>query len=326
MISESLARQALEEYGLEDPTLDFIRHSDTCSFRVSTPAGGNYLLRLHVPITHSMGTHGTDYAAVTSELLWLEALCQDTDLVLQQPIRNRSGSLVTQVHWFEAQKKVNTTLLCWLDEDAYYRDLETPDTAFQIGVIAARLHNHACHWQIPPAFTRPGRDIPYFQNVLQGIQPAVADGRISPSDYTVLEKSIQILIEQLRGLSKDRQAFGLMHADMHKGNMLLQQGQIRLIDFSFCAFGNFMFDLAICLSDMKKELHPAFLAGYQSLRSLPNGYQLLVEGLFVGSMVGAFSYWVTNPNAASLLLEKVPRIVTEYAQKYIHGEHFWFEP
>jgi Ser/Thr protein kinase RdoA (MazF antagonist) len=111
---------------------------------------------------------------------------------------------------------------------------------------------------------------------------------------------------------------------MHKGNLLIHQGHIRLIDFSFCAFSDYMFDPAICLSDMRQDLHPAFFKGYQSLRSLPAGYQRLVEGLFIGSMVGAFSYWVPNPQFSSLLLRKVPQITQAYAVKYLHGGHFWF--
>jgi Ser/Thr protein kinase RdoA (MazF antagonist) len=322
--SEILARQALAAYRLEAAHMAYIRHSDTISYQVKTPAGENFLLRLHVPKTQSMGTHGADYTAVNSELLWLETLCQDTDLVLQKPIRNQSGALVTQVQPPETGEKINCTLLGWVVGEPYHRDLETSDSAFQIGEIAAQLHNHASGWQIPEGFTRPDRDIPYFEKVLRGIQPAVADGRIRSSDYAVLETSVHLLIEQLRGISKDRRLFGLMHADMHKGNMLLHQDQIRLIDFSFCAFGNFMFDLAVCMSDMKKELHPAFLAGYQSLRPLPAGYQSLIEGFFVGSMVGTFSYWVPDPVATVLLARKVPQIIEEYAMKYNQGAHFWF--
>jgi Ser/Thr protein kinase RdoA (MazF antagonist) len=322
--SEILTRQALAAYRLEDASLIFIRHSDTISYRVETPDGENFLLRLHIPITQSMGTHGADYAAVNSELLWLEALYQDTDLVLPQPIRNLFGALVTQIQSPEAEEKVNCTLLRWVVGDPYHRDLETADTAFQIGIIAAKLHNHASQWQIPEGFTRPDRAISYFEKVLRGILPAVVDGRIRSSDYEVLKTSVYLLIEQLRRTSQDRQRVGLIHADMHKGNMLLYQDQIRLIDFSFCAFGNFMFDLAICMADMKKELQPAFLAGYQSLRPLPADYQSLVEGLFVGSMVGTFSYWVPNPGVTTILVRKVPQIVNEYAVKYNQGEHFWF--
>ncbi len=329
--SETLARQALAAYQSEQAHLGFIRRmvfirqGDTISYQVKTTAGEIFLLRLHIPKTQSMGTHGADYAAVNSELLWLEALCRDTDLVLPQPIRNQSGALVTQVQSSEAAEKINCTLLRWVVGEPYHRDLETSDFAFQIGEIAAKLHNHASAWQIPEGFTRPDREIPYFEKVLKGIQPAVADGRICTSDYAVLETSVHLLIEQLREIGKDRRFWGLMHADMHKGNMLLHQDKIRLIDFSFCAFGNFMFDLAVCMSDMKKELHPAFLAGYQNLRPLPAGYQSLIEGFFVGSMVGTFSYWVPDPVATVLLARKVPQIIEEYALKYNRGTRFWFE-
>jgi hypothetical protein len=75
---------------------------------------------------------------------------------------------------------------------------------------------------------------------------------------------------------------------------------------------------------MKESLHRAFLEGYQHLRPLPAGYQRLIEGFFVGSVVGTFSFWVANPRAQELLATKVPQIAKEYAAKYNRGEHFWF--
>jgi Ser/Thr protein kinase RdoA (MazF antagonist) len=101
-------------------------------------------------------------------------------------------------------------------------------------------------------------------------------------------------------------------------------GEIRLIDFSFCAFGNFMFDLGVCFSDMKESLHRAFLEGYQSLRALPDGHQRLIEGFFVGSMVGTLSYWVANPQAQETLAAKAPQIASHYAARFNRGEYFWF--
>jgi Ser/Thr protein kinase RdoA (MazF antagonist) len=319
-----LARSALAEYPIKDPHLTFIQQSDSISYKVESPGEAGFLLRLHIPLTEAMGSHGADTRAVNSELLWLEALCQDTDLILQQPIRNKQNALVTQIEAPGVMATVNCTLLTWLAGERYPRDLETEDTAFQIGEIAATLHNHASQWEIPAGFTRPKRDRAYFEKVLRGVQPAVADGRISKADYHILESSVLLLIEEMREWSKDRHLYGIIHADMHKGNLLIDQGHIRLIDFSFCAFSDYMFDPAICLSDMRPDLHPAFLKGYQSLRSFPAGYQRLVEGLFIGSMVGAFSFWVPNPRANDLLMRKVPQITQAYAVKYNRGESFWF--
>jgi Ser/Thr protein kinase RdoA (MazF antagonist) len=319
-----IARQAVAEYDVQDYTLIFIRHSDNVTFKVESPGLDAYLLRIHIPVTRAMGTHGADARAVNSELLWLEALSQDTDLVLQKPVRNRAGTLVTQVFAENAALPVNCTLMHWVDGQSYHRDLESEQTAHQIGEILAKLHLHASQWQIPEGFKRPKRDIGYFQGVLRGIQPALKNDRISPSDYSEFETSIALLTEMLRSLDEDRHTHGIMHADTHKGNMLYHDGEIQLIDFSFCAFGNFMFDLGICCSDMKESLHRAFLEGYQSLRTLPDDHQRLIEGFFVGSMVGTFSYWVANPHMQELLVTKVPQIAGDYAAKFNRGEHFWF--
>jgi Ser/Thr protein kinase RdoA (MazF antagonist) len=319
-----IARRALAAYDMQGCSLAFIRHSDNATFRVEKPGSDAFLLRIHIPITIAMGTHGADPQAITSELLWLEALSQDTDLVLQKPVRNQAGELVTRILVEEAGGLVNCTLLSWLDGQPYHRDLESEHTAGQIGTILAKLHLHASQWKVPEGFTRPRRDLAYFERMLNGLRPALADGRISPSDYAEFETSIGVLGEMMRSLDGDRRNDGIMHADAHKGNLLYHEGQIRLIDFSFCAWGNFMFDVSICLSDMKQELHTAFLKSYRDLRSLPDGYQKLVEGFFVGGMVGTFSYWESNPRVQGWLATKVPQIARDYAAKFNRGEHFWF--
>lgn len=317
-----VAEEALTQYGLEEAALTFIRHSDTASFRVDAPHHASFLLRLHVPITHAMGTHGADVQAVDSELVWLEALCQDADLILQKPVRNRDGGLVTPVR--AEGGEVNCTLLSWLEGQPYHRDLESADTARQIGVLFARLHRHASQWTIPAGFKRPRRDTAYFENALRALWPAVTDGRIGLPDFRALETSVARVVDMLSTCPQGRQSCGIMHADGHKGNMLYHEGEIRLIDFSFCTFGNYMFDLGICLSDMKPPLHGAFLAGYQGQRALAPGYPRLIEGLFVGSMVGTFSYWVENPQAQEVLVRKVPQVVRDYADKFNQDERFWF--
>jgi Ser/Thr protein kinase RdoA (MazF antagonist) len=321
---DAIARQAIAKYGMSGFTLRFIRHSDNATYKVEIPRLGAYLLRIHIPVTKAMGTHGADIDAIYSELLWLEALSQDTDLVLQKPVRNQAGGLVTQILLENATLPVNCTLMHWVNGQPYHRELESEHTAYQIGEILAKLHIQASQWEIPEGFKRPKRDTEYFEGVLRDIQPALIDERISSSDYYEFETSISLLTEILRSLNKNQQTHGLIHADTHKGNMLYHEGKIRLIDFSFCAFGNFMFDLGICFSDMKESLHRAFLEGYQNLRTLPDNHQRLIEGFFIGSMVGTFSYWVANPHAQETLAIKVPQIARDFAAKFNRGEYFWF--
>ena len=56
-----------------------------------------------------------------------------------------------------------------------------------------------------------------------------------------------------------------------------------------------MFDLSICFGDMKAELHQVCLQGYEKYRPLPENHERLIEGFFLGSIVGTFSFRVANP-------------------------------
>ncbi|MDP7532910.1 MAG: hypothetical protein QGI88_03975 [SAR202 cluster bacterium] len=60
------------------------------------------------------------------------------------------------------------------------------------------------------------------------------------------------------------------------------------------------------------------------MHGLPLGYERLVEGYFVGGMLGTFSCWVANPSMQDALAQRVPGTASEYAARYNRGNSFWF--
>ena len=316
-----VARQALEAYGLADAPYTYLLHSENVTFKVDLPDGAR-LLRIHTPRTPLMGSHGSKTEMVESELIWLEALRRETDLPVQQPVRNSDGQLVTRIR--KGRRPFNCTLLEWLDGEPYQRALESEVTVAQLGDMIGTLHRFSSHWQAPANFTRPRRNRAYFRKALDALRPTMEDGRASYQDFKHLETCVDLLTRMMRSLSKKGQAEGILHGDLHKGNFLYHQGQMRLIDFSMSAFGNYMFDLGVCLSDMNPVLHPVFLENYQKLMPLPPGYERLIEAFFLGSMIVTFSFWVTLPEGQEELVRKIPFIAQEYAARFNREEHFWF--
>jgi Ser/Thr protein kinase RdoA (MazF antagonist) len=260
---------------------------------------------------------------VNSEVTWMLALAKDTNLIIPNPKRNKLGELVTRIQGRDGST-INSTLLNWIAGEPYHKGLESHDTAYRIGLLLATMHNQASQWNYPAGFIRPRRDIAYFENLLHAISSAVTDGRIRQADYAELSKSVALLINLMSGLDESPQNYGIMHADTHKGNLLYHHGKIRIIDFSFCALGNYMFDLGICFGDMKTELHQVCLQGYEKYRPLPENHAQLIEGFFLGSIIGTFSFWAANPNTQEILVQKVPQITQDYAIKFNRKEHFWF--
>jgi Ser/Thr protein kinase RdoA (MazF antagonist) len=318
-----IAERALKEYNLPDAALTYIQHSENVTFKVTRREGGACLLRIHMPIVSSMGEHGADPRIVKSELLWLEALREKTDLPVQRPVRNRRNHLVTIITVDD--KPYNCTLLEWLDGDPYQRVFENEETAMQIGQIIGKMHQFASQWYLPAGFMRPRRDITYFQKSFQALAPAVKDGRISYQDYKRFETTLSILTNMMQTLNRSHRTDGILHGDLHRGNFLYRLGQIRIIDFSLCCTGNFMFDVGICFADMNPGYHLFFLEGYKKFMPLPFNYSFMIEAFFLGSLLGTFAYWVDNPNAQEALVSKAAFISQEYAAKFNRDERFWFK-
>ena len=316
-----LAGKAVEKYSLDVRELFFIQHSENITFK-AVATNRAYLLRIHSPLTKGLGTHNTDPVIVRSEMTWINSLLRNK-LPVPRPVRNKSGDFVTRVSGVD-RKAVNCSLLEWLEGDPYTRDMETEDTASQMGSLAGRMHRHASRWRPPQGFRRPIHNGDYFKRLANLLQPAVEDGRINYQDYRALRTSIEELIQILSTIRSTRHSFGLIHGDLHRGNFLYGNSAMKVIDFSLCAFGFYAYDLGTCLANINPALHPAFLEGYTNEFRLPKYHARLIEGFFIASHIMTFSYWLDDPNSQEALAQRVPYIAREYAAKFNRDERFWF--
>jgi Ser/Thr protein kinase RdoA (MazF antagonist) len=317
-----VVEKTLEKYDLNVEDVDFIQHSENITFKVVS-RGKSYLLRLHIPLTSGMGSHGADPEVIRSEMVWLNSL-QRNKLPVPRPVRNKAGDLVTRVISTD-RKPVNGTVLEWLEGELYTREMESEHAVAQIGTLAGKIHNHSSRWRLPTTFKRPTRGAEYFTKMVNALKPAVDDGRIDYYDFKTLYTAIQELSRILRPIRKTRNSFGLIHGDLHRGNFIYHNGEISLIDFSLCALGYFMYDLGTCLSNLQPSLHSVFLSNYNRYSPLPKNYERLIEGFFIASYAVTFSFWLDNPEAQEALAQRVPYIAREYASRFNRDERFWFQ-
>ncbi len=311
-----IAYEALKHYEIKPTLVTFLQHSENITFCVDC-SDTSFLLRLHSPRAESFGKDGLNSQVVNSEMLWLEALRWE-NLPVPAPVKNNVGDYVSKV------EGVNATLLAWQEGSLLTREMESEETAAQIGNLVGRIHAHASRWQVPTGFSRPQRDSTYFQSALRSLRPAIQDGRISFHDYKSLETSLELLGEETSRLPRATHTWGLLHGDLHRGNFLLHDGQIRLIDFSMCAFGHFAYDLATCLSNVRTAFHPIFLEQYRQFAPLPSEYERLLEGYFLASYIATFSLWISDIRAQETLIQRVSYIAREYASRFNRDERFWF--
>jgi Ser/Thr protein kinase RdoA (MazF antagonist) len=325
-MNTDIAQVVLTNYDIPGAQLTFIGQSQNTTFRVETSTGDRFLLRLHSGI-ETTGDRSTDVwreaRVIESELLWLNAITQDTNIIVPKPIQNRFGEWVTSFTQTEMGIKFPCSLLRWVDGD-HLSGEPTPLQIKQLGMLMARLHQHSSSWSLPSRFSRPIHDTEQIKLAASQLGILVQNKIISVDHYQLFQTAATQVQKFMAELQQSDSTWGLIHADLHQGNYLFYGQEIRPIDFSRCGFGFYLYDIGQAVGDMDAALRSHFFEGYTHVRSLPSNYQSIVEAFFVGATVENFAFLSSNPHEYEWLSRAVPYVVENHLCSYLDGEHFLF--
>jgi Ser/Thr protein kinase RdoA (MazF antagonist) len=152
-MNAEITHAALTYYDLPNAQLTFLGRSQNTTFRVDTPTGDRFLLRLHVGIEATDGgSHDLwrEASVIESELLWLNAIACDTELVVPQPVQNRLGQWVTSLDSETLGLSISCSLLRWVKGE--HLDGEpTPPTSLQTGCTDGATTSTQCRFHNPMA-------------------------------------------------------------------------------------------------------------------------------------------------------------------------------
>lgn len=320
---ERIAVAALSQYTIPQGQLQFLGHSGNVIFRIETPEKA-FVLRIHQAVSGLQDDIWQRLEIIESELLWLSALHHDTTVVVQEPVQNRAGKWVTQVVAEDTREVFHCSLLRWID--GHTCDTQrTPQQAHQLGSLIAQMHRHTSQWQLPQNFVRPSYDESRLDTALSMLHPAVAHGLISTQHYEKLVLAAQRVQKMIKTMSQTPEIWGVIHADLHEGNYLFHNEQIRPIDFSRCGFGYYLYDIAQSLQYLFPEVRFSFFEGYQTFYKLPEHYTQHVEGFLIMALIEVFSFHVNNPKEHQWLSETIQYVVEKHVHSYLEGKAFLFD-
>jgi Ser/Thr protein kinase RdoA (MazF antagonist) len=294
-----VALAALDQYSLPEGRLTFIAHEENTTFRHDSPAG-RLLVRVHRPQRH--GGDIDSAAAVRSELAWLQAIRAETDLQVPEPVTAKDGATTVQAS--AAGETRVCSVLRWMD-GRIMEDSSRPVHLRRLGEAMARLHDQSDEWTPPPGFVRIRWDHETFfgDGMVYGETPAAGCWELLPAELRARFEAVGARMADV----VEQGDFGLIHADLHLGNAVFQQGDVKLIDFDDCGRGPRLYELAVALWELRDEPHyppyrDALLQGYLAHRDLD------VTHLddFIAVRQVAFDLWYTgmaqvNPSFAERL-------------------------
>ncbi|MEA2281494.1 MAG: hypothetical protein QOK21_2101 [Solirubrobacteraceae bacterium] len=266
--NDVLAAAALPRFGLSPSAAATLCNvSENHTYRVDDPeTGRRYALRLHRPGYRTA-------AEIASELDWVDALRADGAVDTCVAVTAPGGERVVTVE-AEAAGARNAVLFEWLTGVTPDPEGDEVVAGFRtLGAISAGMHAHARAWRRPPRFARPHWDYEH------SIGPAGHWGRwqdglgMGPEELALLGRLDATIAARLARYGRGPEHYGLVHADIRLANLLVDGGDVRVIDFDDCGFSWFMYDFATTVSFVEDhprvpELRAAWVEGYRSVAPL----------------------------------------------------------
>lgn len=301
---------ALEQYGIQEVEhLRFIRLSENMTYRVETARRERYLLRLNR--NERLGT-----AEIESELVWLEFLAA-AGITAPTGMRNRSGAYVTAVE-MRGHGEQLCTLMTWVEGRS--REDVGDQAVLACGELMGRLHRHAREFLPGPDFVRPVWGARAFREDFAALEPHYLNF-MSEAEYVTFAKTADRISRQLELLQRDRESYGMIHGDLHPGNIVFLKGEPRPIDFGRCGFGYYLYDVAEALLGLASPQKKLFLEGYRSSCPLPEDCPPALEGFFLMACIENVCFHASVPEEREHLRRQTPYIV-KWMERYLRGEPF----
>ena len=151
------------------------------------------------------------------------------------------------------------------------RDSVTIEQGYQMGMVMANLHLAANSFE--SKFSRYKLDFKYLIDeplrlISEGEKCGEPGARMKHGRRIVQKlQPIEPYIDRINRIGTGGDKFGIIHADMHLGNIHFRGNELTLFDLDHCAYGWRAYDLAISYG-LPEAQRASMIEGYESRRPL----------------------------------------------------------
>ncbi len=308
---QALARDALAAWGLQDAGLELASRSENTVFRVRATAGAQLALRVHRPGYHSL-------AELNSELAFSAALHEAGMRVPRARLSlDGRGFVLASAPGSEERRYVS--MVEWVPGCMLHDLLRAPQADVErhfraLGRIAAHIHNRGNAWRPPPGFRRPALNADGLLGETPFWGPFWKHPALNAGQRQLILAGARRLCAALVAFGKGGDRYGLIHADLHPRNVLIDGEALTVIDFDDASYGWHAYELAVAVfgyrTDSRHEaMLRALVAGYREARPLDERAEAAVP-VFMAIRAIALLGWLRQrpevehmPGYASMLIE-----------------------
>ncbi|MCX6048492.1 MAG: phosphotransferase [Chloroflexi bacterium] len=308
--NQSLLQQVLPRYELAAASVYPLRSYNNFVYRVESADKQRFSLRI-------CGFPTMKRRSMEDEMLWLHFVAQRNPRLAPRPIANNQGEWVTAIPTLEGERLCS--LFAWV-EGSELRNTVTPADLHKVGRCVAALHNVAREFPFPDASNDFRSDYRYDQSLMHDHRGWIGQHRdtIGPAHVELLVRAVDYVLAAMDRIDMTPANYGMIHADLSFGNLLVDEEEIYLIDFEQLGRGHYLYDFAVLWS----ELHAAvgdfaagwqsFVAGYGEVAELPFRHQAELNPFIIATQLNHLD-WVYNTDNPVVRAEFLPQLPLVYA-------------
>lgn len=320
-----MAHQILTEYGIAGAALRQITEASNTIFRVTAPDRRQYVLRIVSP----KSCHGPD--EIRSEMQWLHALADETDIGIPAPVATQDGDLLVSATHPSIPGERHAALFRWVP-GRMLDDCQTRVNVERHGVLMGRLHQHAAGFRPGEAFRIRTYDnvFPYADPAFPNVEPVALEDRRYASLFPIGRRQrfqearlrVQAAIDRL---FDSQPCPRVIHNDLHAWNVKVTRMKLYALDFEDILWGFPAQDIATTLYyyryfEAYPEILEAFRMGYETVAPWPLVTTQDLEALIVGRGILLANYIAVSEDPedqafAAAYLERIDERIRRFLER-----------
>jgi len=234
MVSNKLLRFAAENYDFDMDTLEHIpRISGKTENKIYTfnKNDKKYIIKFEPPCVVY-----NNQLTETRALMDFSYYLAENNVNVSIPLKTINNELVISTR--DDGEDYIITAFVWLNGETWSYDARNDKMTFNWGEVMGDMHR-AIKDYTPPNEYDVQKDI--FDSHYWG--SFFDDLKIYPTVYKITQE----LLAEITALPRDRDSFGIIHGDMHQGNISIDGDNVSIFDFGDSIYGWFALDAAISL-------------------------------------------------------------------------------
>ncbi|WLR42860.1 phosphotransferase [Bacillus carboniphilus] len=313
----NIAELAIEKYDLRIKDLSYFTEETNIFFKLTDYYDNQYLLKIFQEESSTLEDN-------LVEVFFISMINKDNNVSIPNIIKGINGDYIQLIDskFFSNTKRV--ILYSWLEgEDLDENENET--RFMQLGEVTALMHNTTMGLTLPESMIPRVWDKVFYY---KGEQPVYKNQQyqkhISMDNIELLDKFIPYLDEKLAMYYKEgKNNLQLIHADLNPWNIMVDKGDMHVIDFEDSMLALPIHDIANMLFYYRyddrfeyENVKQLYFRGYERVRPLPKFNEFDLDLLMTARRVNFINYVLLVEDDPRSYIEKNIGRIHDFLNKY----------